>query len=313
MTADDGSFSARAVPWMKIGHVIEDDVTAAEAARLGGLDFDVELKPAGYLNQPGTSKWRRAEGRFAIVRPDTGDVFNYTTETYEPVQYRDAFTFMDQINPRYVAAGSFNGGRQGFIVSQLPERTSLDLKLGGETDHYDLYAVLRTSQNLSRGIEVSLLTLRDRCMNELTLPSLTRNAVQSWSYRHTKSVHEKMSQAADVLTKTDRYVDAFTDQTTRLVKVTLDTPDAEKILRAALPDRPKREEQVTAILDRWRTSPTVGFETTGYGLTMAASEYFEHGRPMNRGRSEQSRFTGALDGATHKYVARVAQLALRTR
>jgi len=40
------------------------DVTAAEAARLGGLDFDVVLEPAGHRNKKGN--WRVTPGRFAM-------------------------------------------------------------------------------------------------------------------------------------------------------------------------------------------------------------------------------------------------------
>jgi hypothetical protein len=43
------SFSSRYLPWTKIGTVIDDEsVNAAEAARLGGIDFEVELQNAGY-------------------------------------------------------------------------------------------------------------------------------------------------------------------------------------------------------------------------------------------------------------------------
>lgn len=306
------SFTSRTVPWMKLGTTIDDeDVGAAEAARLGGLDFEIALEPAGHRKASGA--WRVTPNRFAITRLDTDEVFNYTTKDYELISYADAFEFLDGINPRYVAAGSFGGGRQGFIVARLPDRTAVDLKLGGETDHHDLYTVVRTSQNLSRGVEVAILMLRGRCMNELTLPSLTRDAPQSWSIRHTRNAREKLAEARSVLTRADRYVEDFQAQARRLVEVDLELEEAERLIRAALPDRPRREEQVGAIVDAWRTSPTVGFEGTGWGLVNATSEYFEWGRPMSRGRSVQSQFTGALDGATHKYVARVAQLALRSR
>lgn len=305
------TFSARAVPWLKIGAVIDGDVGAAEAARLGGLDFRVALEPAGHRRPDGT--WAEVPGRFAIVREDTGEVFNYTTGSYHPVQYADAFEFMDQVNPRYVAAGALAGGRQGFVVARLPGRETVDLDLGGETDPHELYVVLRTSQNLSRGVEVALVTLRGRCMNELTLPSLTRDAAQSWAIRHTRSVHQKLAEARSVLTRADRYVDAFVDQARRLAEVELDVEETRRILRAALPDRPRREAQVGAIVEAWQTSPRVGFAGTGWGLVNAVSEYFEWGRPMTRGRSEESRFTGALDGATHRYAARAAQLVLRAR
>jgi phage/plasmid-like protein (TIGR03299 family) len=306
------SFSSRQVPWMKVGAVIDGDVTAAEAARLGGLDFDVVLRPAGFnLGTPSKPKWRVAKDRFAIVREDTDEVFNYTTKTYEPIQYREAFDFMDAINTRYVAAGSFQGGKQGFIVTQLPERTVIDLDLNGEADSLELFAVLRTSQNLSRGIEVALLTLRNRCMNELTLPSLTRGAKQTWAIRHTKNAKLKLAEAQHTLANADAYVEEVVSQAERLAKIELELDAARELVKTVLPDRPKREQQVNAILDAWQHAPTVGFAGTGWGLTNAVSEYFEWQRPLANTSTDASRFTNALDGSTHKYVARTAQLVLR--
>lgn len=308
MTTTATSFSARQVPWMKVGAVIEGDVSMAEAAALGGLDFDVSLRPAGFRTG---KNWKVAKDRFAIVRDDNDEVFNYTTKTYEPVQYREAFDFMDSINPRCVAAGAFQGGRQGFIVTQLPEQTVLELDLNGESDTFDFYAILRTSQNLSRGIEVALMTLRNRCMNELTLPSLTRGVEQTWAIRHTKNAKLKLAEAQNTLTRASAYAEEVTSQAQRLAKIEIEMDAARDLIRAVLPDRPKREQQVVSILDAWQNDPTVGFTGNGWGLTNAVSTYFEWNRPLAKTSTDESRFTNALDGSTHKYVGRTAQLILR--
>lgn len=311
------TFTSRQVPWMKLGAVIEDpDVDAAEAARLGGLDFEVELVEAGYRtptavlrSRPFSAAWTTEDTRFACVRKDTGQFFEYVSDSYAPVQFADAFAFMDQIRPRYVAAGAMRGGRQGFMVVQFPEHLSLDLRLGGEHDPHDLYAVLRTSHDLSKGIEVAVMGLRHKCMNQLGFSSLVTGAVQRWSIRHVGDPITKLNEAKLALTRATEYASAFAEVADRLHSVSLDSDLAYEVLGSVLPDRPKRLEQAKTINDLFELGPAVGFAGTGWGLVNAVSEYFEWSRPQTI-RTDHSRFLGALDGDANRYVNRTARAVL---
>lgn len=305
----DRTFTSRVVPWTRVGTTIDQpDVNAREAARLGGLDFEVELRRAGFEGtEPDT--WLSVAPRRAVVRTDTGEFFSFVSDEYKVVQYADAFTFMDEVNPRYVAAGTLSGGRQAFVVVQFPGLEALDPEPGGESDPHDLYCVLRTSHDLSKALEVAILPLRDRCMNQLPLPSLTRDAPQSWSIRHVGDPFERLRNARDVLTGTERYGEVYARTVRQLLSVRLTDDQVRAITRRVLPDRPRREAQVDAIATAFRTSERVGFVGTGWGAVNAVSEYLEHGRD-NGSRTDQARFTGALDGTTRKYVARTAQLVL---
>jgi phage/plasmid-like protein (TIGR03299 family) len=302
------TFTSRTVPWMTIGTVIEDqDVDAAEAARLGGLDFDVELVEAAYRTPFGN--WKIEDTRFACVRQDTGQFFEFVSEAYAPVQFRDAFAFMDAIRPRYVSAGVLRGGRQGFMVVQFPQHLAVDLTLGAEDDPHDLYAVLRTSHDLSKAIEISVLSLRHKCMNQLGLSSLVTGAVQRWSIRHVGDPLVKLDQAKLALTRADQYASAFAEVASRLHGVSIDSQATHEVLTAVLPDRPKRPDQVHAITGLFEEGPAVGFTGTGWGLVNAVSEYFEWSRPTTI-RTDQSRFLGALEGDSYRYVNRTAQAVL---
>lgn len=304
-------FTTRTAPWMKLGTVIEEDVDAATAAKLGGLDFDVELHPAGFTRNNGKN-YKRVPDRFAIVRGDTGDFFNFASSGYGVVQYRDAFTFMDAINPRYIAAGALRGGRVGFIVAKHPDVTALaDLELAGVKDPHELFVVVRTSQDMSYAVEISLMTLRGRCMNELTLPTFTKRAPQKWSLRHSLTVHERMHQAQDALTKTRNYQDEFAEIAKRLADIDIDADAARETLKLSLPDRPRRAKQIEEILSVYDNSKQNGFQGTGWGLVNGVSEYFEWERP-GRPQTEATQFQNALDGQTHQRVARVAQVLLAT-
>lgn len=289
-------FSTRDVPWSTVGTIIDHPVNAAKAMRIGGLDFDVLPRPAGYLRN---AAWHVAPGRIALVREDTGAVYGYASEDYTPVQYREAFEFVDGINPEYVAAGALKDGRQGFLVAKLPSKYQIMLNLHGTEDPHELYVLLRTSHDLTHGVEVILTTLRGKCMNMLTLPSITDGAKQTWSIRHTTNVRMRMAQAKNIITSADVYAQEFESIAHRLADIDLTVPEQETILRSVLPDKPTQDEQVADILAALDFETNVEFRDTGWGLLNATNEYFLYLR-SGRARTKESRFTDGINGTAHR-------------
>lgn len=331
MTGITQSFTSRYLPWTKIGTVIDDpSVDSREAARLGGIDFEVELQPAGrwrayeqivgpddrvvyidpdgnHVDEPG--RWIDEPSRRAVVRTDTDQWFSYVSTNYQPVQFHEAFAFMDGINPRYLAAGALSGGRQGFMVVQLPDE-DVDVEVHGESDPHDMYVVLRTSHDLSKSIEVAVMMLRNRCMNMLTLPSFAPHTPQHWSIRHVGDPHAKLRQAQDTLTRIGRYRDAFQNVVTQLASVRIDTDELRRMARVILPERLKtRDDMADQIVELAKHDVTVGFEETGWNAVNAVSTYLQWDR-STAVRTAQSEFTSALDGDTAKYVNRMANLVM---
>lgn len=301
------TFTTRELPWIKLGTVIDHPVNAAEASKLGGLDFEVTLEEAGYMRG---GKWHKQENRRALIRKDTDEFYGFCSTDYETVQYHEAFDFLDAINPQYVSAGTLRDGRQGFMVVKLPEHTQLDIALKGEIDPHELYVIVRASHDMSKGVEVVVTTLRGKCMNMLTLPSLTAGAPQRWSIRHIGNPHAKLREAQAVLANTERYEQAFRSITRRLVDVEVKRDEVPMILQRVLPDKPQREKQIEAITAAYDGAPTVGFTGTGWGVVNAVSEYFMWERTGGL-RTAESTFRDNLDGAAHKMVGRTAQLLLR--
>src|SRR5690606_14635950 len=298
----DTMFSSRVVPWMSLGALTESVKTAAEAAELGGLNFEVEQRPLEWVGEDGAR--HEIPGRRALVRKDTDEWLSIMSTDYSVLQFGEAFDFMDGVNPNFVAAGVLKGGRQGFMVVEGPKMNVLS----GDDPH-ELFIVLRTSHDGSRAIEVAVMPLRSKCMNQLTLNSFVIGAQHRWSIRHTSSMKQKLADAHESLKKLDEYAAGYEHLADKLVNVQLDDHDAENVLKAVLPDRPKRDEQITSIISRWHTAETVGFDWTGWGLVNAASEYFDWGRPNG---TPESRFIAALQGSTHKVINGVAQQLLQS-
>ena len=102
-------FTDRMVPWMKLGKVVDNPLTANEAAHQGGLDFTVSARnvyftcdtlpedkdmdgnimPAADNIAPDCL--RRMSNRKIIVRDDTLEPLSIVSADYPILQYPEAF------------------------------------------------------------------------------------------------------------------------------------------------------------------------------------------------------------------------------
>lgn len=316
----DTQFSTREVPWMKLGKLVDEPKTAAEAAKMAKLDFTVSLSPVyadrTVTNEDGTItlKPRLIAGRKAVMADDNDDFMGFvSTSSYHSLQYGEAFDFMDSINPTYVAAGGLRSRRQGFmVVKPIPVN---DIKILGGDDPHQLYAVLRTSHDCSRATEVSVMMLRGKCMNQLTLQAFSKDARYRWSIKHTSTQAAKLKEAQESLVNIGVYVKRYATNVTRLADTPVSEAKADKLLRIVIP-QPKGktqrtedqyESRISKMLELFATSPQVGFAGTGWGLVNSVSEYFEWHRT---GGTPESRFLNALEGQTHKKLNKTAMLVL---
>jgi phage/plasmid-like protein (TIGR03299 family) len=312
------SFTTREVPWLQVGTVIDEAQSAADAMRLAGLDWDVELRRDGFQTAGGN--WRVDQTRRKVVRTDTEEPLGTVSPTYEVLQYREAFDFMDQIDPRYVAAGSLKGGRQAWMVVQAPEHMQLETMAG--EDPHDLYVVLRTSHDGTRAVEVNVLPLRGRCMNQMPLATFGfeawdgRQSIprQRWSIRHTKNLSSKLEQAEHVLGGLDAYARSYNETAARLVEVELELGESRKVLDDVLRKtyyrtQEARDKQVEKIMDVYERSPHNGFAGTAWGLMNAVTEYYDHFRNQEN-RAAETRWVQGLDGCTTKALNDTAKVLL---
>lgn len=302
---DSTMVSSRLVPWMKLGELGPDIMTSEEAIQLGGLDFTVSKREAFFESK---GEMRSAPSRYAMVRDDTEDFFEFVSGSYGIVQYADAFKFMDEIgDAQFVAAGALKNGHQGFVVVKMPE---VNLASLAEFDPHDFFAVLRTSHDKTRAVEVSLMPLRGMCMNQLTLKTFAMNAPQRFAVPHAANVEKRLDSVREVLVNAKAYAVEYADQVHALADITVSSHTAGEILKKVIRKSPKQEETIQRIQSMWMTDPTVGFAGTGWGLVNAVSSYFEWERS---GGTAQSRFLGAIEGQTRQAIERTANRVLASR
>jgi phage/plasmid-like protein (TIGR03299 family) len=303
-------FSVREVPWMKLGKLVDQPVTAKEAAKLGGLNFSVSLRDV-YYGAPNVSLTAIPK-RKAVVANDNGQFMGFVSNSkYNVLQYTDAFSFMDTVGLQYVAAGALRDRRQGFMVVK-PE---IQFNVLDGDDPHELYAVLRTSHDCTRAIEVSVMPLRQRCMNQMTLRSFTKGVQYRWAIKHTSTMHEKLKEAQNSLKKIGLYAKRYEVLAQRLVDTSVNVVQAREMLKITIPTPVGRSERVEeqylnridTIVELWQTSPTVAYAGTGWGLVNALSEYYDWFRTLG---TPQSRFLSALEGESHKRINKLTGLVL---
>lgn len=321
-------FTDRMVPWMKLGKVVDNPLTANEAAHQGGLDFTVSARnvyftcdtlpedkdmdgnimPAADNIAPDCL--RRMSNRKIIVRDDTLEPLSIVSADYPILQYPEAFDFMDEAvqgeGARYVAAGALKGGKQGFMVMRLPQEMQINVLDGG--DPHEMFVVLRTSMDLTRAIEVMMMPLRGLCMNQLTLTSFSTSVPNRWAVRHTSTMSAKLADMKISLGKAGAYVTRYNELAKRLAAINVNEEKARYVLAQIVPAHTKKKDDVIdMIVDKWNMSPYVGFKGTGWGLVNAVSEWLDW-RPAG---TPESKFLNALQGVTHKSINKTAMLLLR--
>jgi len=304
MTQNNTYVSAREVPWMKLGKVTDDHLTVEQAVVEAGLDFTVSARPIQFQTASG---WKTADKRVAITRDSNDELFEVVSaDKYEIFQYAQAFEFIASVNPKIAAAGSMYGGRQGFIAVQVPDVSPVLLP---GIDPHDFYAIIRTSHNRTRAIEVSLMPVRGKCMNQLTLHTFAMKAEQRWSITHSKSAKAKLHDAQTVIANMREYAVEFEASVKTMIDTPVSADEGRTIVNKIVRESPKHDETVDKILGLWKQDPAIiDYQDNGWGLVNAVSSYMDWERT---GGNPTSRFTGSLSGSTRMAIEKTANNVLR--
>lgn len=302
---DTTMFSTRTLPWMKLGTVIDKPVSPKQAIKLAKLNWTVSKEPIFTQDEKGNLT--EVPGRFATMRSNDRKVFDVVGATYETYQNLEAFDFLEPLTDDgsilIHAAGELRGGRQVFIVADVPN--VLDVL----DDPTDMVMVIRTGHDGTKAVQAMLMGLRGMCMNMLGLPSFGHTAKQRWSVAHTSTLRERLAEAQSTLKSIDAYASEYQHTAERLAQVDIELDELQKMLRSALPVRPKTEETITRIGELFTSSPTIPerFSNTGWGAINAVTEYFDWGRERS---TDEGRFHSALDGTGARIRARATALLL---
>lgn len=269
----DAGFAVRTPLWQGAGIVIPEAVKAADAIRLGGLDWTVEKErlclPDGTETQ-----------FYATVRSSDRLPLGVVQKDYVPFNNVEAFDFADALVDSgdlvYETVGPLRNGRWVWLLARMPG----EILVGGE-DPVQKYLLLFNSHDGTRAITVVLTSVRVICQN--TLMAALKGAKNRWTVRHLGNMDGKLQEARRALDISFRYFGEFEAQANEMVDTAFSESDFEAFLDKLLPTPVDGKDPNATwregILTNYETSVTLnGIRETRWGALQAVSEYGEHVR-----------------------------------
>lgn len=208
-------------PWEAKGAInVEDCTTSAEVMEKARLNFKVakcelvakmpfmkdgvtddkldllseELKQ-GISFIKDTNVYRNCPNAYATYRTDVNIPLGNVKSKYEVVQNETAFKFFDDAIGKdkaiWQTAGAFGNGEKIFVSAKLPD----NIRVKG--DIVENYLVFANSHDGSCGVNILFTPIRIVCQN--TLNAALRSAECFIRFRHTQSVHGKITTAQEIL------------------------------------------------------------------------------------------------------------------
>jgi phage/plasmid-like protein (TIGR03299 family) len=312
-------FSVKEKAWHKLGQIITDYPTSAEAIIHAGLNYTVEKRPLftydteNHTGDPETDiliPEIEVPDFYATIRNDTEQVLGVVGKDYEVVQNVNAFEFFDSIvggkdGILYETAGALGKGERIFITAKLPDYIRV-----GKDDLIEQYLFLTTSHDGYGSITAAFTPVRIVCAN--TLNAAMRNHSNGIKIRHTASANERLKQAHQLLGITNQLADELEEVFNHWAKIRITDNAVKHLIQIAMaPNKEvlqnlqngKQDElsttynnMVSSVMEYALTSPTQQEATTKgtlFGAYNAVTGYFQNVRNF---KDEESKFKSIMYG-----------------
>ena len=178
--------------WHKLGTVVANAVTSAQAIELARLNWEVEQWELKAFDRE-LGKEALVPGKYANVRKDTGKVLGVVSENYRIFQNVVCFRFVDALVTDRLAmfetAGALKDGRVVWMLARIPTEY-----MAGSQDAIQPYILLTNSHDGSKALRIFPTTIRVVCQNTLTL-ALQNGLGEGLSIRHRPSLSERVAEA----------------------------------------------------------------------------------------------------------------------
>lgn len=315
-----GFVSAREHAWHRLGTVVPQDFTAAEAmqhAFLGGWNVRKSPLTTSVLSPEGVTTVEVPD-QFATVRtnPKTGapEVLGVVGNGYKPIQNEEHAdllnTLVDESGAHFETAGSLRGGRSVFLTMKVPG----SLMVGGR-DAVDLYLVALNSHDGSSAFRLLVSPVRVVCAN--TQAAAIREARSSYAIRHTSGAAGYVAQARDALGLTFRFAEAFQAKADAMIGESITRTEFDGLIGAvwssdAADSGSKRARTIQADRSRelrrlmWTADTNDNIRGTRWAAYQSVTEYLDHTAPVSKsiGRSaaDAARAERALTSSTIESV-----------
>lgn len=296
-----------------MGENVSEAKSVDDIMRMAKLDWEVEKQPIFLGNN------NEIPNRFATVRKDTGKVMGIVGNTYEVVQNRDGFAFVEQClgeGITFTKAGLYNRGERIFMIGEAPS-----VEVMGDEVHPTI--LFMNSHDGSGSIKAMFTPMRLVCENGLMIPIAGHEkGIVNFKIPHTKRVQDRLWITQDLIKQNNQYIDVL-KQRAELLAATPFTKEQFKELSLELAGVEegvkitRGQEQIIADLSlAYEEDDVANFNGTAWGAMLAVSDYDTHKlNSRNTGNMEygfeRMAYGMAVVVAASQIIARMTGVGLR--
>lgn len=198
ITEKDTMFAVGEAPWHRLGRVLEQAPTPAEAIYFAGLSWRVALRPLTTTLADGGQAVAIATHR-SVLREDTGEILGVVGEDFTPLQNADAFNWFEPLCKEGLitleTAGSLRRGRRVWIMAKVAT-SGVEIV---PDDVVEPFVLLCHGHDGSLALRVGFNAVRVVCAN--TLAAALDEGEGLFCLRHTAGLSTSLEEVRSVLAK----------------------------------------------------------------------------------------------------------------
>ena len=247
--------------------------------------------------------------KFAMIREDTGDIFNVCTSGYYPYQNKEMFRWfqplLDTKEVQITTAGSLHGGRTVWAMCDIINGN--EEILPGD----DITQKLMVVGSHTKAFRTKVVRCVQRVVCQNTLTFASDSASQIMGVSHTKNQMDAMACIRESLDTITKDFKADTDNIKKLAGYGVTFDGQVKFVKEVLgvKESLKRKEsaRVEAVIEAIRNSPGADMaKGTLWGALNAITNYTTH----YSGKDAENRFASVSLGANSRLNQKAYELAL---
>lgn len=314
----------RTLPFYEAGVRFESDtaLTPEQAVAKAGLDWAVELAPL--YQQTGGSYTTLGEWQ-GVRRVDLQSILGVVKSTYQPIQNRDAFSFLNVVTESGEAiirsGGAARGGALSWLYAQVPQNVALEQDTA---EQITVGFMVSNGHDGKRALRATPILLR--VATGVTLSG--RALGQSFGLRHAGSMEGKVAEARQALGVTFNSLSRLQTLAASLM-ATRYSPDQVEAMVAILAPAPDESNVHVRVQERRDTikailygSPSLathrydfanGKAVDGWAFYMAVCEYADYFAPYRdsfRSSAAENRLLSVAQGDAWKIKDKALALVL---
>lgn len=302
LRAKDSMFSVNEVPWHKLGVVLPNAPTVAEAIVAAKLNWEVDTKPLF------TAQGEQVEA-LATFRKDDNSILGVVGPSYKPLQNVEAFNFfqpfLDTKEAALETAGSLKNGRRVWVLAKINRQDSVIVPKAD--DRISKYVLLSNSHDGTLAVRVGFTPIRVVCNNTLTLAHDSETS-QLIRIKHTGNVAKNLEEVREIMNLANNAFEATAAQYQFLASREISQKDLEKFVKIVFATNKQQKEaaspeelnagkrvmgDITKLFESGRGNDLPGVKGTYWAAYNAITEYVQY----NRGSDEAGRLDQTWFGA----------------